>query len=153
MAQVALELREDIIDRWQTPQSARSTRYFDRRFQTEAMKLMPGEFAGTGGDLMLVTILGSCVAACLFDPEARVGGMNHFMLPGDDASKSGSGTGSPHESRQLRRGQSPAHGRALGRLRRSSTFPRSGNKQEKRQITMQLNCNGADMKSANHKLI
>ena len=91
MAQVALELREDITDRWQTPQSARSTRYFDRRFQTEAMKLMPGEFAGTDGDLMLVTILGSCVAACLFDPEAQVGGMNHFMLPGDDAAKSGSG--------------------------------------------------------------
>lgn len=30
----------------------------------------------------LTTILGSCVAACLRDPEARVGGMNHFLLPG-----------------------------------------------------------------------
>ncbi len=29
------------------------------------------------------TILGSCVAACIFDPYARVGGMNHFLLPGD----------------------------------------------------------------------
>ena len=28
------------------------------------------------------TLLGSCVAVCLFDPVARVGGMNHFMLPG-----------------------------------------------------------------------
>ena len=27
------------------------------------------------------TVLGSCVATCLFDPEARVGGMNHFLLP------------------------------------------------------------------------
>jgi chemotaxis protein methyltransferase CheR len=27
------------------------------------------------------TLLGSCVAACLFDPVARVGGMNHFLLP------------------------------------------------------------------------
>ncbi len=27
------------------------------------------------------TVLGSCVAACLFDPEAKIGGMNHFMLP------------------------------------------------------------------------
>ena len=27
------------------------------------------------------TLLGSCVAACIFDPDARVGGMNHFMLP------------------------------------------------------------------------
>lgn len=34
-------------------------------------------------DVVLCTILGSCVAACLRDPEARVGGMNHFLLPGD----------------------------------------------------------------------
>ncbi|WP_245759135.1 chemotaxis protein CheD [Tranquillimonas alkanivorans] len=30
---------------------------------------------------MLVTLLGSCVATCLFDPVARVGGLNHFLLP------------------------------------------------------------------------
>ena len=29
----------------------------------------------------LATLLGSCVAVCLFDPQARVGGLNHFMLP------------------------------------------------------------------------
>ncbi|HEX8446965.1 MAG TPA: chemotaxis protein CheD [Sphingomonas sp.] len=29
---------------------------------------------------MLTTILGSCVAACLYDPVAKVGGMNHFLL-------------------------------------------------------------------------
>ncbi len=29
----------------------------------------------------LATLLGSCVAVCLFDPQARVGGINHFMLP------------------------------------------------------------------------
>lgn len=34
---------------------------------------------------MLVTILGSCVAACIHDPVAKVGGMNHFLLPGDDS--------------------------------------------------------------------
>jgi chemotaxis protein CheD len=34
-------------------------------------------------DVVLTTVLGSCVAACLRDPEARVGGMNHFLLPGD----------------------------------------------------------------------
>ena len=32
-------------------------------------------------DVMLTTILGSCVALCLRDPLARVGGMNHFLLP------------------------------------------------------------------------
>ena len=31
--------------------------------------------------VVLTTMLGSCVAACLHDPEARVGGMNHFLLP------------------------------------------------------------------------
>ncbi|MEJ0067592.1 MAG: hypothetical protein WDO24_01270 [Pseudomonadota bacterium] len=30
---------------------------------------------------MLVTVLGSCVSACVRDPLAKVGGMNHFMLP------------------------------------------------------------------------
>lgn len=31
--------------------------------------------------LILYTPLGSCISACLFDPVAHVGGMNHFMLP------------------------------------------------------------------------
>ncbi len=34
---------------------------------------------------MLTTLLGSCVAACLRDPVARIGGMNHFLLPGQEA--------------------------------------------------------------------
>jgi chemotaxis protein CheD len=34
-------------------------------------------------DVVLTTILGSCVAACIRDPLAKVGGMNHFLLPGD----------------------------------------------------------------------
>jgi chemotaxis protein CheD len=33
---------------------------------------------------MMTTILGSCVAACLFDQRAGVGGMNHFLLPGEE---------------------------------------------------------------------
>ena len=36
------------------------------------------------GDIYIVTILGSCVAACIRDPLAGVGGMNHFLLPGND---------------------------------------------------------------------
>lgn len=31
--------------------------------------------------LVLDTVLGSCIAACLYDPVKGVGGMNHFMLP------------------------------------------------------------------------
>lgn len=31
--------------------------------------------------MLIKTLLGSCIAVCLWDPEAQVGGMNHFMLP------------------------------------------------------------------------
>jgi chemotaxis protein CheD len=39
--------------------------------------------------VVLTTILGSCIAACLWDPMAGVGGMNHFLLPGNDAQARG----------------------------------------------------------------
>lgn len=46
--------------------------------------VMEGQFLVSGDpDLTLTTVLGSCVAACLRDPIARIGGMNHFLLPGD----------------------------------------------------------------------
>jgi len=57
------------------------TLYFDRTFDTDAAKLMPGEFYVTGSDMVLVTVLGSCVSACIRDARTGVGGMNHFMLP------------------------------------------------------------------------
>lgn len=41
-----------------------------------------GEYATGGeGDRSITTILGSCVATCLYDPHHRIGGMNHFLLP------------------------------------------------------------------------
>ena len=40
-------------------------------------------------EVMLTTVLGSCVAACLRDPEAGIGGMNHFLLPDSDSSVGG----------------------------------------------------------------
>jgi chemotaxis protein CheD len=48
--------------------------------------LVQGEFqVSNQTGLVLTTTLGSCVASCLYDPEARVGGMNHFLLPhGED---------------------------------------------------------------------
>lgn len=55
--------------------------YFDRNFAIEAAKILPGEYYVTARDMLLVTVLGSCVAACLRDPVSGVGGMNHFMLP------------------------------------------------------------------------
>jgi chemotaxis protein CheD len=56
--------------------------YRDPRFAELAIKVFPGEHYVTGAtDEMLVTILGSCVSACIRDPVTGVGGMNHFMLP------------------------------------------------------------------------
>lgn len=55
--------------------------YFDRNFDINAAKLLPGEYYVTGEKMMLVTVLGSCVAACIRDPQFGIGGMNHFMLP------------------------------------------------------------------------
>src|SRR5213594_2032606 len=40
-----------------------------------------GEVLASREPTILKTLLGSCVAVCLWDPESRVGGMNHFLLP------------------------------------------------------------------------
>ena len=53
--------------------------------------VIQGEFQVTSDpNVVLTTILGSCVAACIRDPEAAVGGMNHFLLPGDGTSSKAS---------------------------------------------------------------
>lgn len=56
-------------------------KYFDHNFNVEAVKILPGEYYVTGRDMVLVTVLGSCVAACIRDKTTGIGGMNHFMLP------------------------------------------------------------------------
>ena len=61
--------------------------FFDHTFQVEACKVLPGEYFVYHEDIVIQTVLGSCVAACIADRGAGVGGMNHFMLPdGDDSS-------------------------------------------------------------------
>jgi chemotaxis protein CheD len=55
--------------------------YYDRNFDCDAAKILPGEFYFTGNDMLIVTVLGSCVSACIRDRVTGVGGMNHFMLP------------------------------------------------------------------------
>lgn len=63
------------------PGSVATHHYFDRDFDRAAVKLLPGEYYVTHEPTVLLTVLGSCVAACLHDPYAPVAGMNHFMLP------------------------------------------------------------------------
>lgn len=65
------------------------TIYFDRLFGVEAAKILPGEYYATGRDMVLVTVLGSCVCACIRDKKSGIGGMNHFMLPDGGQEQSG----------------------------------------------------------------
>ncbi|MGZ8984663.1 MAG: chemoreceptor glutamine deamidase CheD [Methylotenera sp.] len=58
-----------------------TTLYFDRIFDCEAAKISPGEYYFTDKDMVIVTVLGSCVSACIRDSVSGIGGMNHFMLP------------------------------------------------------------------------
>jgi chemotaxis protein CheD len=60
--------------------------YYDRTFDCDAAKILPGEYYFTPKDMLIVTVLGSCVSACIRDRVTGIGGMNHFMLPdGGDA--------------------------------------------------------------------
>ncbi len=55
--------------------------YFDNHFNIDAVKILPGEYYATARPMLIVTVLGSCVAACIRDRVSGIGGMNHFMLP------------------------------------------------------------------------
>ena len=55
--------------------------YYDQYLKLEAVKLLPGEYYVTTRDMVLSTVLGSCVSACIYDFQSGIGGMNHFMLP------------------------------------------------------------------------
>jgi chemotaxis protein CheD len=65
--------------------------YYDPNFGCEAAKILPGEYYFTNKPMLIVTVLGSCVAACIRDRVSGIGGMNHFMLP-DAGGASGSPT-------------------------------------------------------------
>jgi chemotaxis protein CheD len=73
------------------------TFYFERDFDRHAVKVLPGEFFVAGEDVVLSTVLGSCVSACIWDPKLKIGGMNHFLLPGE-AAGGGAGTDPLSES-------------------------------------------------------
>ncbi|MCL1143046.1 chemoreceptor glutamine deamidase CheD [Shewanella gaetbuli] len=64
-------------------------RYYDRYFDCEAVKILPGEYFATTQNTLIVTVLGSCVSVCLRDPVLGIAGMNHFLLPSDNCHQGG----------------------------------------------------------------
>lgn len=67
--------------------------YWDAHFRNDAVKVLPGEFFVHDEDILVMTTLGSCIAACLWDRDRRIGGMNHFLLPDSGAAGAAGGTG------------------------------------------------------------
>jgi chemotaxis protein CheD len=64
-----------------TTEEVSTTLYYDRNFDCNAAKIAPGEYYYTDKNMVIVTVLGSCVSACIRDSISGIGGMNHFMLP------------------------------------------------------------------------
>ena len=54
----------------------------DHRFAEDIAMILPGEYYVSVTPMIVYTVLGSCVSACMRDSHLRIGGMNHFMLPG-----------------------------------------------------------------------
>ncbi len=88
-------IQADLIEKLSTektilPGFEHIKRYWDHKHQSYTSRIMPGEFYVSTEKEVITTVLGSCVSACIRDPEAGIGGMNHFMLPreeGEIASK------------------------------------------------------------------
>jgi chemotaxis protein CheD len=60
-----------------------SRRYFDSALNATVVNVHAGDcFVTDKPDEIAATVLGSCISACIRDPIVKVGGMNHFLLPG-----------------------------------------------------------------------
>jgi chemotaxis protein CheD len=57
------------------------SRYWEPRIKAYVQHVMPGELHVTNEDIVIATVLGSCVSACVRDVRRAIGGINHFMLP------------------------------------------------------------------------
>ncbi len=53
------------------------------QFEQDIITIHPGEYHVSGDDVIIATVLGSCVSVSFWDQRLRQGGINHFMLPGD----------------------------------------------------------------------
>lgn len=65
-------------------------KFFSASHNIYIVKIFAGDcYVSSKADEALATILGSCVSACIRDPVLGIGGMNHFLLPGNDSVESG----------------------------------------------------------------
>lgn len=55
--------------------------HFDGKLNREVFFIHPGEYFASNNDIVIGTLLGSCISVALVDPENRIGGLNHFLLP------------------------------------------------------------------------
>lgn len=54
----------------------------------QIVNVIQGDYAISEEEhVVLTTVLGSCVAVCMFDPQRKIGGMNHFLLPSRDGAE------------------------------------------------------------------
>lgn len=54
---------------------------WSKQWHLYSVKVKPGEFYVANDEVVITTVLGSCISACVFDDEMKLGGLNHFMLP------------------------------------------------------------------------
>jgi len=73
--------RRNGVSRGNLPGFGHLNRYYDANHAMNAVKLLPGEYYVSSQSEVVVTVLGSCVSACVRDRVFGIGGMNHFMLP------------------------------------------------------------------------
>jgi len=51
------------------------------KWQSYGVKIVQGEYCVSDQEIVITTVLGSCISACIYDPYTGFGGVNHFMLP------------------------------------------------------------------------
>lgn len=76
----------ELVDADVAPSGQPAGQPHDWRRSTQTVRVLPGEaYVTSRTDETIVTVLGSCVAACIRNPATGFGGLNHFMLPESDS--------------------------------------------------------------------
>lgn len=57
-------------------------RFCSQKYKKNVIVLSAGEYFASKNGEILYTVLGSCIAVCIYDIKKKIGGMNHYLLPG-----------------------------------------------------------------------